>query len=126
MRRRLVLGFLSIVMLVPGLPVAADSVRLSAPEIEALLSGNTIAGNWSGMEYRLFLSTDGSAVFVPVDGRRDEGRWRVNAETNDYESWWRSTGWAPYAMVRTEAGGHAWVNGDRLEPFKVLSGRQVE
>ena len=50
----------------------------------------------------------------------------MNAETNEYESWWRSTGWTPYAMVRTETGGYAWINGDRLEPFEVLSGRQIE
>lgn len=126
MHRRLVMAFLSVVLLGFAGPAAAQSVRLNASEIEALLSGNTIAGTWSGMEYRLFLNADGSAVFVPEEGRRDEGRWRVNADTNDYESWWRSTGWTPYAMVRTEAGSHAWVNGEQLEPFEVLNGQQVE
>jgi hypothetical protein len=29
-------------------------------------------------------------------------------------------------MVRTDEGGYAWVNGDRLEPFTVQKGRQLE
>jgi len=126
MNRRLVLGFMSAGMLTLGWPVTAQTAQMSAAEITALLSGNTIVGNWSGTDYRQFFEADGRTVYMLGDGRRDDGQWRVSAETNDYESWWRSTGWTPYAMVRTDAGGYAWINGDRLEPFEVLSGRQIE
>ncbi|EAQ25455.1 MULTISPECIES: hypothetical protein [unclassified Roseovarius] len=126
MNRRLVLGFVSAGMLTLGWPVTAQTAQMSAAEITALLSGNTIVGNWSGTDYRQFFEADGRTVYMLGDGRRDDGQWRVSAETNDYESWWRSTGWTPYAMVRTDAGGYAWINGDRLEPFEVLSGRQIE
>ncbi|WP_417729340.1 hypothetical protein [Roseovarius sp.] len=126
MHRRLVLQAFCAVMLALAVPAMAQPVRLTAAEVQALLSGNTIDGNWAGTAYQQFFNADGSTVFVLADGRRDEGRWRVNPDTNDYESWWRSTGWTPYAMVRTEAGGLAWINGEQLEPFEVLPGRQME
>ena len=126
MQRRHVLGLVSAGMLALGWPVAAQPTQMSAAEITALLSGNTIVGSWSGTDYQQYFAADGSTVYMLGDGRRDDGQWRVNAETNDYESWWRSTGWTPYAMVRTEAGGYAWINGDRLEPFEILNGRQIE
>lgn len=126
MHRRLVLSFMSAGLLTLGWPVTAQPAQMSAAEITALLSGNTIVGNWSGTDYRQFFQPDGNTVYLLGDGRRDDGQWRVNADTNEYESWWRSTGWTPYAMVRTDAGGYAWINGDQLEPFEVLSGQQIE
>jgi len=126
MKRRIFMGLL---LSLPGLGMAVAQTAqetLTGPEIEALLSGNTIVGTWSGTPYRQYYAADGTTINVAEDGRADEGRWRVNAETDEYESWWRSTGWTPYALVRTEDGNHAWINGDRLEPFRVLPGRQIE
>ena len=126
MERRVFIGFLMAAPLVGSGPARAEPVELSAAGIEALLSGNTITGTWSGTSYRQYFAPDSTTLYVPDGGRADEGRWRTNPETDDYESWWRSTGWTPYALVKTEDGGHAWVNGDRLEPFEVLSGKQIE
>lgn len=126
MERRVFIGFILTAPLIAAASAQAAPIRLSAAEIETLLSGNTVDGTWSGTPYRQYYDPDGTTLYVPDGGRGDEGRWRTNAETNEYESWWRSTGWTPYALVRTEDGGHAWVNGDRLEPFRVLPGRQIE
>lgn len=126
MNRRSILGLVLAPLIAVAAPSLAANVKLSASEIEAALAGNTIIGTWSGAAYRQYFAADGSTIYLPKDGKRDEGRWRTNPETNDYESWWRSTGWTPYAMVRTEDGGFAWVNGDRLETFRVLEGRQIE
>lgn len=126
MRRRILIAAAMSAMLAATLPATADTVRLTAPEIETLLAGNTITGTWSGTGYRQYFDKDGTTVYISEEGRVENGQWRVNSETNDYESWWRSTGWTPYAMVRTDAGGYAWVNGDRLEPFTVQAGRQIE
>lgn len=126
MQRRSFSVFLMAASLAPALPTFAAPTRLTASEIEALLSGNTIVGAWSGNAYRQYYATDGSTLYVPEGGDPDEGRWRVNAQTDEYESWWQSTGWTPYAMVRTDDGGHAWINGDRLEPFQVVPGQQLE
>lgn len=126
MKRRIFIGLLmSIPVLAPALAQVAQE-KLTAAEIEALLGGNTIAGTWSGTSYRQYYAPDGTTLYVPDGGKADEGRWRTNAETEEYESWWRSTGWTPYALVRTADGEHAWINGDRLEPFRVLPGRQIE
>jgi len=126
MQRRFLLATIAAVTVATALPALAAPTRLSAPEIEALLAGNTISGTWSGTAYRQYFATDGTTLYVPDGGKADEGQWRVNPDTNDYESWWRSTGWTPYALVRTEEGGYAWVNGDRLEPFTVQEGRHLE
>ncbi|RXV59470.1 hypothetical protein C6W92_15025 [Roseovarius sp. A46] len=126
MKRRV---FMGLVLSLPTLGTAvAQAVqdKLTPPEIEALLGGNTIVGTWSGTPYRQYYGPDGTTLYVPEGGRADEGRWRTNEETGEYESWWRSTGWTPYALVRTEDGGHAWINGDGLEPFSVVPGRQIE
>lgn len=126
MQRRSFTAALAVLTFAPALSASAAPTRLTAPEIEALLSGNTIVGTWSGSTYRQYYATDGSTIYVPEGGKPDEGRWRVNAGSDEYESWWQSTGWTPYALVRTDDGGHAWINGERLEPFQVISGRQIE
>ena len=125
MKRRIFMGLL---LSLPALGTAAQASQetLKAPEIVSLLSGNTIVGTWSGASYRQYYAPDGTTLYVPEEGRADEGRWRTDPETDEYESWWRSTGWTPYALVRTEEGRYAWVNGDRLEPFEVVPGRQIE
>ena len=48
----------------------------------------------------------------------------VLTDSNEYDSWWENTGWTSYVVMMTN-DGFAWVNGDRLEPFRVLPGRQV-
>lgn len=126
MHRRVFSGLLAAPLIVAALPAPAAEVRLSAAEIEAVLAGNTIVGTWSGTPYRQYYGTDGSTIYVPEGRTPDEGRWRTDPETDMYDSWWESTGWTPYALVRTEAGGLAWVNGDKLEPFRVLEGRQLD
>ncbi len=123
--RRLLLAALAAAMALPavaerkGKPI---SLQLTAPQIEALLSGNTIKGTWSGAAYSQYYSGTGKTVYMPEGGRPDEGRWRANAGTDQYESWWRSTGWTPYTVIATN-DGFAWVNGETLEPFTVRQGK---
>tara|TARA_R100001369_G_C3237956_1_gene153510 strand:+ start:274 stop:654 length:381 start_codon:yes stop_codon:yes gene_type:complete len=126
MKRRVFMGLLLSLPTLGTAVAQAVQDKLTPPEIEALLSGNTIVGTWSGTHYRQYYGPDGTTLYVPEGGRADEGRWRTNEETGEYESWWRSTGWTPYALVRTEEGEYAWINGDGLEPFSVVPGRQVE
>jgi hypothetical protein len=126
MKRRVFMGLLLSLPTLGTAVAQAVQDKLTPPEIEALLSGNTIVGTWSGTPYRQYYGPDGTTLYVPEGGRADEGRWRTNEETGEYESWWRSTGWTPYALVRTEEGEYAWINGDGLEPFSVVPGRQIE
>lgn len=122
MKRRVFMALASVVTL--ALPAQAQETRLTAAEINTMLSGNTIKGTWSGSTYKQYFGAAGMTVYIPDGGSADEGKWRTNADTNEYESWWRSTGWTPYALVRTD-DGYAWINGDKLELFTVLEGKQV-
>ncbi len=83
-----------------GGPAQAGEERLSAAEIEALLSGNTISGVFNGTPYTQTFAPDGRTVYTPEGGQGDEGKWRVDAEEDQYESWWASTGWTAYEMAR--------------------------
>ena len=104
---------------------SAGSKQLSAAEIEALLGGNTVSGTWAGSDYKQYFGTDGFTMYVPAGGTNDEGKWRVNAAENSYESWWSATGWTSYKVGR-EGEGYVWIDskGDAY-PFVVLEGKQV-
>lgn len=102
----------------------AVSVQLTAAQIKELLAGNTAFGTWSGSSYTQYYGENGLTVYIPEGGSPDEGKWRVNADTNEYESWWRSTGWTPYTIVITN-DGYAYVNGEKLEPFDVFEGKHA-
>jgi hypothetical protein len=104
----------------------AGSDQLTANEINELLAGNTINGVWAGANYTEYFSAHGLAIYIPAGGPPSEGKWRANPDTDEYESWWRSTGWTPYVIVETEGGGHAFVNGATLEPFTVSPGKQID
>lgn len=98
-----------------------DVKELTGAQIDTLLRGNTIIGTWAGTSYTQYFSESGKTVYAPINGRPDEGRWRANPDTNRYESMWRSGDWTPYAIVTTD-DGFAWVNGEGLEPFRVMAG----
>jgi hypothetical protein len=130
MKRRELFIALVTMTLLPVLATLAmaqtTAQKLNASEIEDVLAGNTIEGVWGGDRYRQFFAEDGSTIYVPSEGKRVEGRWRVDPDRGIYESWWRSTGWKPYAMVDLPDSGYAWVNGDAVETFEVKDGRQIE
>ena len=63
--------------------------------------------------------SDGRTLYTPEGGPSEAGRWRANAETGTYDSWWERSGWSSYA-VEVEDGLHYWVDGrGRRQPFEV-------
>ncbi len=126
MYRRSFLALIATIAAFGLYPAQAGSVQLTANEINALLAGNTINGVWAGTNYTEYFSAQGQAIYIPAEGPPSEGKWRANPDTDEYESWWRSTGWTPYVIVKTDTGGHAFVNGDALEPFTVTPGKQID
>ncbi|WP_338549837.1 hypothetical protein [Roseovarius phycicola] len=98
---------------------------LTAAEIDLHLRGNTIKGAWSGEAYTQFFSEDGQTVYLQQNRRPDVGRWRVNSETNQYESWWEQTGWTGYTVLETK-DGYAWKRGDDHEVFSMSAGKQIK
>ncbi|MEM7598662.1 MAG: hypothetical protein AAF382_13285 [Pseudomonadota bacterium] len=117
------LAMLPAMALAEGLTGPVD-VQMSAPQIEALLSGNTIRGTWNGDGYTQFFDPNGQTIYVPDGGRPDQGKWRVNAGSDQYESWWERTNWSGYKIMMTN-GGFAWVSRGELQPFEVFEGKQV-
>lgn len=122
--------FMSLVTLAAlALPAGAGevpgAVQATAAQIQQLLTGNTIVGTWSGSNYRQYYDASGVTVYVAEGAPPSRGKWRVKEDTDEYDSWWEQTGWTPYVVMMTN-DGFAWVNGDTLEPFEVLAGKQVD
>lgn len=128
MIRRLFIALMLCGLALPGLAEEsgdAVTIPLSCTQIETLLGGNTLVGTWAGAGYRQYFGDGGFTMYVPDGGQADQGKWRANHDTGQYESWWRMTGWTPYTVVMTN-DGYAWVNGEALEPFRVYTGKQVD
>ncbi len=67
-------------------PVAAQSVKLKAHEIEALLTGNTAIGTWDGAPYRQYFGSDGTTIYAQEGSRSARGEWRVDGERDEYRA----------------------------------------
>ncbi|MEM0947327.1 MAG: hypothetical protein AAGK37_07970 [Pseudomonadota bacterium] len=103
-------------------PAVAQSSRLTAAEIEELLSGQRIKGDWNGTQYDQVFWENGGTLYTPQGAPSDHGKWRVNAAENTYESWWENSGWSSYA-IEQEDGALYWVDSrDKRYPFEVLPG----
>lgn len=104
-----------------------DLALLSAVEIQTLLIGNTIIGNWVGEDYRQFFDEDGTTTYRPtLSGRDSVGEWRVNADSGLYESLWPGVPtWDDYEVHR-DGDTYFWTGqGVQLSPFIVVEGDQL-
>ncbi len=106
--------------------VDAQSVQLSASEIEILLTGNTAVGDWDGVPYRQYFDADGSTIFAQDGARSARGDWRVDADLDEYQSIWSGDadwkGW----LVMEFAGDWYWVSKTTPPtPFRMLQGEQL-
>lgn len=122
MIRRLVL----FALVALALPAHAQSVKLKAHEIAALLSGNTAVGRWDGASYRQYFDRDGSTIYAQEGVRSARGQWRIDPETDEYQSIWPGDvewdGW----FVMEWAGTFYWVSKTTPPtPFGVVDGEQL-
>lgn len=95
-------AYLSVLAIATTLPstILAEPIALTAPEIETLLTGQTISGDWSGTSYRQLFNANGQTIYAPENGQVEYGRWRVNHQTDQYESYWERSGWSPYGVAQ--------------------------
>ena len=103
-----------------------EAVVVSHEELQELLSGNTIVGEWFGNSYRQFFDSDGSTIYAQTGSQSSLGQWRVNPETGDYESWWNSlAGWEVYQVTRI--GDEFFWTGEGVvnEPFTIIEGQRL-
>ncbi len=123
MKRRTVLVAALAVLTVPAM---AQSVKLKAHEIDALLSGNTAVGTWEGAPYRQFFASDGSTIYAQEGSRSTLGEWRIDTERDEYQSIWpRDVDWEGW-FVMEYAGTYFWVSKKTPPtPFEVLEGEQL-
>ncbi len=124
MKRRLFLVCLA--MLWPAM-ASAQSVKLQAHEIAALLSGNTAIGTWNGVAYRQYFGADGVTLYAQNGARTARGEWRVDAQRQEYQSIWpRDKDWEGW-FVMEFAGDFFWVSKSTPPtPFQMEQGQQLD
>ena len=113
-------------LLITASPLAAQSIKLQAHEIDALLRGNTAVGIWDGNSYRQFFDPDGSTIYAQKDARPTVGKWRVDPRSHEYQGIWpNDTEWEGW-FVMEYAGDFYWVSKSTPPtPFKILEGQQL-
>jgi len=106
---------------------AADEQTLTATQIRALLSGNTAIGHWIDHNYRQYFDETGSTIYAQENTRSAVGRWRVNTETHQYESWWDQSGWGSGYNIVLKDGTYYWIGGgaSQPQPFTVETGQKL-
>ena len=114
----------ALALLMTATPVAAQSVKLQEHEITALLSGNTVVGDWGGAPYRQYFEPGGVTIFAEIGAGSAIGEWRV--QDDELQSLWPGdadwTGW----FVMEYAGDFFWVS--KATPptvFTVVEGQQL-
>lgn len=109
-----------------GTAAMAQSVKLKAHEIAALLAGNTATGDWEGIRYRQYFAADGTTIFASDGTRSTLGKWRVDVDRDEYQSFWPAdAGWEGW-YVMEYAGDYYWVSKSTPPtPFEVLEGQRL-
>ena len=123
MTRRWILALM--IGLIAG-PLWAQSVKLPADDIVKLLSGNTAVGNWQGKRYRQFFDPDGTTLYAQEGSRTARGTWRVDPETNEYQSIWPGDAdWDGWFVMKYD-GGFYWVSKTTPPtPFSFTEGQKL-
>ncbi len=99
----------------------SEGALLTANEIETLLSDKKITGDWNGTPYTQSFAATGHTLYAAKGSPPEAGRWRVNAETDRYESFWERSGWSSYAIER-DGDALYWVDGAGVRhPFEVAA-----
>ena len=105
-------------------PVAAQSVKLQEHEITALLSGNTVVGQWGEVPYRQYFDPDGATIYAEEGAGSALGQWRV-AEGELQSFWPGDADWEGW-FVMEYAGEFFWVSKRTPPtPFAVLDGDRL-
>ena len=80
-------------LMLPAPLAGAEEKRMSASEIAATITGNSIEGLYDGDRYRQYFGADGETIFQLEDGRTFSGDWHVDEEQDKYCSyqWYRGT-----------------------------------
>lgn len=123
MKRR---AFFFLLIAALATPAVAQSVKLRADEIDALLTGNTVIGKWDGQNYRQYFARDGSTIYAQEGGRSTRGQWRLDDQMDEYQSIWpRDADWEGW-FVMEYAGEYFWVSKKTPPtPFVVIEGKQL-
>ncbi|MDJ0613845.1 MAG: hypothetical protein QNJ29_09210 [Rhizobiaceae bacterium] len=118
--------FIVIACWVGTTPAFAQSVKLTSEQVAKLLTGNTAIGKWQGKRYRQYFGSDGVTIYVQAGSRSTRGEWRVDRETQEYQSIWpNDADWEGW-FVMEYAGAYYWVSKSTPPtPFRVVEGQQL-
>ena len=90
-------------------------------QLSALLSGNTITGEWDGRPFTQYFAPGGATRYREGDGPASAGTWRVNAQ-GQYCSVWPPSPTEACYDVRVKGLNVLWFSGGKVHPSLVTRG----
>jgi len=103
----------------------AEAKSLTGQEILELLEGNTAVGDWMGTPYRQYFLDDGTTIYAQKGTRSTSGQWRINFQSNHYESIWDRGNWSGYGVSLIDDKYHWTQTGIEPQAFTVVEGEAL-
>ena len=114
----LIAGLLSLPALAtePG-----DAKAPTQAELQQLLTGNTLQGEWGGRPFTQHFAMSGSTRYREGDGPQSLGTWSVNVK-GQYSSVWPPSPAEACYDVLVKGNNLLWKSGGKLHPSVVTEG----
>ena len=114
----LVAGLLSLPALAtePG-----DAKTPTQAQLQQLLTGNTLQGEWNGRPFTQHFAPSGSTRYREGDGPKSRGTWSVNAKGQYCSVWLPSPAEACYDVL-VKDNNVLWKSGGKIHPTIVTKG----
>ena len=98
-----------------------DAKPPSQQQLQLLLTGNTIQGEWDGRPFSQHFAEDGSTRYREADGLPYRGTWSVNAKGQYCSVWPPSLIEACYDVL-VKGNNVLWKSGGKIHPSVVTEG----
>jgi hypothetical protein len=98
-----------------------DAKAPTQAQLNLLLSGNTVQGEWDGRPFTQYFAATGSTRYREGDGPQSQGTWRANVKGQYCSVWPPSPTEACYDVL-VKGNNLLWKSGGKLHPSVVSEG----
>ena len=110
-----------------GGAAAGEPTDMTAQEFRALITGNSIVGDWAGRPYKQYFAPGGGTDYVEKGKSMTHGRWRI-ADDGRYCSVWPPSANESCYHVQRDGNTLVWHTDGTTDTYRsqVVEGRQVD
>ena len=121
MKRLATLLFAGLLSLSVSAMELGDAKPPTQQQLQQLLTGNTLRGEWDGRPFTQHFAAGGSTRYREGDGPQSLGTWSVNAKGQYCSVWPPSPTEACYDVL-VKGNNVLWKSGGKLHPSTVSEG----